>query len=106
MSLRRRLAYALLAIYKHGPSQALQLVGARCQHVPTCSEYAAECISRHGWWAGSWMGLARFVRCRPGGSHGFDPAPEGKPAIPFWAPWQYGDWRGGARGMDRELPDS
>ncbi|AXE65600.1 membrane protein insertion efficiency factor YidD [Hyphomonas sp. CACIAM 19H1] len=97
MTLRRRTAYVLLAIYKHGPSQALQLFGARCQHHPTCSEYGAECVARHGWWAGGWMALARFIRCRPGGSHGIDPPPETKPAVPFWQPWRYGDWKSGPR---------
>jgi hypothetical protein len=43
------------------------------------------------------MALARFIRCRPGGSHGIDPPPETKPAVPFWQPWRYGDWKSGAR---------
>ena len=45
MAVRRRIAYALLAIYKHGPSQLFQLAGARCQHAPTCSEFGAELCS-------------------------------------------------------------
>lgn len=94
MTLRRRAAYTLLAIYKHGPSQLFQLAGARCQHFPTCSEYGAECVARHGWWPGFWMTLARFVRCRPGGTQGYDPAPEVVPSVPFWQPWRLGDWKG------------
>ncbi|MDP1554274.1 MAG: membrane protein insertion efficiency factor YidD, partial [Hyphomonas sp.] len=57
MGLRRRTAYALLAVYKHGPSQLFHLAGARCQHTPSCSEYGAECVARHGWWPGGWMAL-------------------------------------------------
>ena len=93
-SLRRRAAYALLWVYKHGPSQVMWAFGARCQHTPTCSEYGAECISRFGWWPGFWMTLARFLRCRPGGTMGCDPPPETKPDVPLWQPWRYGDWSG------------
>ncbi|WP_233346183.1 membrane protein insertion efficiency factor YidD [Hyphomonas pacifica] len=91
-SVRRRAAYALLWVYKRGPSQIFYAFGARCQHTPTCSEYGAECVARHGWWPGFWMTLARFIRCRPGGSHGRDPAPETLPDVPFWQPWRYGEW--------------
>ncbi len=94
MSLRRRAAVGLLWLYKHGPSQLFWLAGARCQYLPTCSEYGAECVARHGWWPGFWMTLARFLRCRPGGNHGHDPAPTMRPEVPFWRPWQYGDWKG------------
>ncbi|MEZ6012883.1 MAG: membrane protein insertion efficiency factor YidD [Hyphomonas sp.] len=93
-SLRRRAAYALLWVYKHGPSQVMWAFGARCQHTPTCSEYGAECVARHGWWPGFWMTLARFLRCRPGGTMGFDPPPELVPDVPSWQPWRMGDWRG------------
>lgn len=91
---RRKAAYVLLWVYKHGPSQVLYAFGARCRHDPSCSEYGAECVARHGWWAGGWMALARFLRCRPGGSWGHDPAPETRPDVPFWQPWRYADWRG------------
>ena len=95
--MRRRFAYALLWLYKHGPSQIFYMFGARCQHSPTCSEYGAECVALHGWWPGAWMALARFSRCRPGGSFGTDPAPLTRPNAPLWAPWRYGDWKSGPR---------
>jgi hypothetical protein len=38
------------------------------------------------------MSLARFQRCRPGGSRGYDPVPMETEHPPIWAPWRYGDW--------------
>lgn len=67
-------------------------VGNTCRHMPTCSEYAYEAIARHGFWAGGWMGLFRFMRCGPGGTHGIDNVPEKlEPALKWYAPWRY--WR-------------
>ncbi|MDE2016192.1 MAG: membrane protein insertion efficiency factor YidD [Hyphomicrobiales bacterium] len=69
------------------------LVGRQCRHLPTCSEYADLAIQKHGLWAGGWMGLARILRCRPGGTHGYDPPPEAVPArARWWTPWRYGRW--------------
>ncbi|MEH6809436.1 MAG: membrane protein insertion efficiency factor YidD [Hyphomonas oceanitis] len=95
--LRRKTAYVLLRVYKASFSLVFYAAGARCQHKPTCSEYGAECVARHGWWPGGWMAIARFIRCRPGGSFGYDPAPETKPDVPAWLPWRYGDWTSGGR---------
>jgi putative membrane protein insertion efficiency factor len=84
---------ALLKGYKVTLSPVFMALGVRCRHEPSCSEYCAQCVSRHGVWAGSWMGLARFSRCRPGGSHGEDPAPTLTSTGARWyAPWRYGVW--------------
>jgi len=71
------------------------LLGPRCRHLPSCSEYADQAIARFGLWAGSWMALARFLRCHPWGTHGLDFVPEALPAQARWfLPWRYGRWRG------------
>jgi putative membrane protein insertion efficiency factor len=68
------------------------LLGPRCRHMPSCSEYAAEAIELHGPWRGSWLALARIARCHPWGSHGFDPVPVALASEPWYAPWRYGRW--------------
>jgi putative membrane protein insertion efficiency factor len=73
------------------------LIGRQCRYLPTCSSYAADAVGAHGAWAGSWMAAARLCRCGPWGGHGYDPAPAQKPAAPWFAPWRYGDWKGGYR---------
>ena len=52
------------------------LAGRRCRYLPTCSDYAAEAIRKHGAWHGTAMGFARVCRCHPWGQSGFDPVPD------------------------------
>lgn len=88
----RMFGRALVALYRHTLSP---LIGPRCRHLPSCSEYADEAISRFGLWAGGWMALARILRCQPWGTHGLDFVPQALPATAHWfAPWRYGRWRG------------
>ncbi len=47
-----------------------------CRFYPTCSNYAAEAIARHGAARGGWLALRRLSRCRPLGPHGIDLVPE------------------------------
>jgi uncharacterized protein len=71
------------------------VMGRTCRHLPSCSEYAMEAMRVHGAWAGFWMGLARVVRCGPGGTHGIDWVPDVLPPDARWyTPWRYGRWRG------------
>jgi len=46
-----------------------------CRHFPSCSEYAAQAIERHGALHGAWLAARRVLRCHPFGSHGVDPVP-------------------------------
>ena len=66
------------------------ILGPRCRHLPTCSQYALDAIDVNGIWIGGWLTLGRIGRCHPWGTHGYDPAPDLRQAeIPFWAPWRY-----------------
>jgi uncharacterized protein len=69
-------------------------MGRWCRHMPSCSEYMDEALGQHGAWAGGWMGFARLCRCRPGGTNGYDPVPNGLPeSAGSFTPWRYGRWR-------------
>ena len=71
------------------------LIGARCRHLPTCSEYADQAIERFGLWAGGWITLARLLRCHPFGTSGLDFVPDALPEDSHWyMPWRFGRWRG------------
>lgn len=82
---------ALIRVYQLTLSP---FVGRHCRYLPTCSHYADEAMSRHGFWAGGWMTLARLARCHPFGASGFDPVPDraehsgGR----WYRPWAYGRW--------------
>ncbi len=52
---------------------------ASCRFHPTCSDYAAQAIARHGALAGAWLALKRITRCHPWGGDGLDPVPEPRP---------------------------
>lgn len=84
-------AIGLITIYRYTLSA---FMGRTCRHLPTCSEFTLLSIKQFGFWPGGWMGLARIVRCRPGGTDGFDPVPEKLPQKAVWyAPWRYGRWK-------------
>ncbi len=47
-----------------------------CRFIPTCSEYSKEAILNYGVLKGSFLAIKRILRCRPGGSYGYDPVPK------------------------------
>jgi putative membrane protein insertion efficiency factor len=57
----------------HGLGGSLLPMRGGCRYLPTCSEYAAVAVARHGWRRGGWMALRRLARCHPWSKGGFDP---------------------------------
>ncbi len=46
-----------------------------CRFTPTCSQYTLDAIKKYGFFKGTWLGIKRISRCRPGGGSGYDPVP-------------------------------
>ena len=46
-----------------------------CRFYPSCSQYAVEAFTDHGFWRGLALTARRLVRCRPFGPHGVDLVP-------------------------------
>lgn len=63
----------LLKFYKGAVSPWLPVA---CRYVPTCSEYAAEAVARHGALRGAALACRRVLRCNPWGRGGYDPVPK------------------------------
>ena len=72
----QRVALVLLRVYKAVFSP---LYAGSCRFVPSCSEYAAEAVTRFGVLRGTWLTLRRLARCHPLGGHGLDPVPQRGP---------------------------
>jgi putative membrane protein insertion efficiency factor len=49
------------------------LTPSACRYTPSCSEYAAQAIKRHGVVRGTIKGAWRVMRCNPFGGSGHDP---------------------------------
>ena len=52
------------------------LIPASCRYVPSCSEYAAQALTRHGLVRGVWLSVTRLLRCNPWSKGGEDRVPE------------------------------
>jgi len=69
-----------VSILLRGLIRAYQLLlspvlGPNCRYLPTCSDYAAEAIQRHGTLHGGGLALRRLLSCHPWGGSGYDPVP-------------------------------
>lgn len=47
-----------------------------CKHIPTCSNYGIEAITKYGSIKGSYLTIKRILRCNPFNKGGYDPVPE------------------------------
>ena len=56
-------------------------LGSSCRFEPTCSAYSLQALQNHGATAGSYLTLARLVRCHPWCAGGADPVPTEKPRL-------------------------
>ena len=68
-----RLLMALVRAYRLLLSPWL---GSACRFEPTCSVYALTALERHGAARGSYLTVARLLRCHPWCAGGHDPVPE------------------------------
>lgn len=68
----KQLLVLLVRLYQYALSPFL---GRRCRFFPSCSEYTAEAIQKHGAWKGLRLGLKRVSRCHPWHPGGYDPVP-------------------------------
>src|SRR5450759_2010155 len=67
-----------------------------CRHVPTCSQFMLDALKIHGPFIGMLLGTGRILRCRPGGTHGYDPVPlfrfkKYKPLLIFFSGFKKGN---------------
>ena len=46
-----------------------------CRFLPSCADYSAEALARHGLLAGGWLAAGRLARCHPLCEAGHDPVP-------------------------------
>ena len=56
-------------------------LGSACRFEPTCSVYALQALQAHGAAAGSYLTVARLVRCHPWCTGGTDAVPAQAPRI-------------------------
>ena len=72
LSPAQRSALAALRLYKILISP---IFAGSCRFLPSCSDYAAEAVTRFGVIRGSWLAGRRLARCHPLGGHGVDAVP-------------------------------
>jgi putative membrane protein insertion efficiency factor len=66
----------LIRVYQLTLSRLIRLtLGNVCRFEPSCSRYAAACLTSHGALRGSLLSVKRLCRCHPFHPGGYDPPP-------------------------------
>lgn len=69
------MTWALVGLIRGYKRLVSPLLPPACRFVPSCSEYAAEAIEKHGPLRGVFLAMRRIVRCAPWHPGGIDPVP-------------------------------
>lgn len=72
MSVASKICITLIKGYKYLISPFL---GKSCRFEPSCSSYAMEAFSKHGFFHGFKLSFIRIIKCNPWGGYGYDPVP-------------------------------
>lgn len=72
---------ALIALVKAYRLLLSPWLGSSCRFTPTCSAYSLQALERHGAAAGTYLTVARIVRCHPWCEGGVDDVPLEKPRL-------------------------
>lgn len=75
------LAWAVRLLLRGWKLVVSPLFGERCRFYPTCSEYAAEAVLKHGVVKGLLLALWRLLRCHPLSKGGIDTVPQRRVGI-------------------------
>lgn len=59
--------------YQRNISSWLETKNVRCKYYPTCSEYTKQAMEKYGAIKGTFLGIARILRCNPFSKGGYDP---------------------------------
>jgi putative membrane protein insertion efficiency factor len=79
LGIPRLTAIAFLIAYRKVISP---LYGPVCRFYPSCSAYALEAVTVHGFLCGTWLACRRLVRCHPWNDGGVDHVPTGSRTFP------------------------
>jgi putative membrane protein insertion efficiency factor len=74
----RRLLMGLVRAYRLLLSPS---IGSACRFEPTCSAYSLQALEKYGAARGSYLTVARLVRCHPWCAGGHDPVPDEAPRL-------------------------
>ncbi len=72
----KEVVLTLILFYKgaaaSGLISAVGMVPSACRYLPSCSDYATECIKKQGFLRGGVLSLKRLARCHPWAADGED----------------------------------